>query len=311
MNPPCQSIEMEEHEPCFRHMCIGDELGRGAFGKVYLTAHNAIKIYEHDVFALDVLREIIILRAIHHPNIIQVYTLSGGVMAPVLHMEIFGFNLNIIRKSFRYKQRLSMLHSLLEQTLSALAYLHSRNILHLDIKPDNILVQPKGYEFEVKLCDFGTAMIMPCDETNIHFGTEGYRAPELHKLTFTFAPPVDIWALGCTIYEFIMEHKPNMDNYLHIVDDLETDQIIVRMLAPNVSDRMMARDIVKSHESKWDPLALSFHQPALSPYHTELLKKMFSDPNTLEPTYNDLAAFWAELAYYDFRMFDSGPIVLF
>ena len=102
---------------------------------------------------------------------------------------------------------------LLWQLTSALAYLHSRRVVHRDVKPENVLVSATGL---VKLCDFGFARVLPgggaasaraaaaaaaTTPLSDYVATRWYRAPELLVGDRGYGPPVDVWALGCMAAE--------------------------------------------------------------------------------------------------------------
>lgn len=75
-------------------------------------------------------------------------------------------------------------------------------IIHRDVKPENVLVSSLGV---VKLCDFGFARLIslngePCTE---YVATRWYRAPELLVGEMNYGPPVDIWAIGCLFAEMM------------------------------------------------------------------------------------------------------------
>ena len=84
------------------------------------------------------------------------------------------------------------------QLASALRYLHARNVAHLDIKSDNILVDRS---FHVTLIDFGMAEHFDRGEMFAHrVGAAGHAPPEVLGQRAYYAPPVDVYALGVTLY---------------------------------------------------------------------------------------------------------------
>lgn len=86
---------------------------------------------------------------------------------------------------------------------SALAYLHNRNILHLDIKPDNIMMVGHGDSIKPVLIDFGQAMYFvngkPKKDKGIRGYSKGYSPLELKQNVSTFSPSLDIYSLAATL----------------------------------------------------------------------------------------------------------------
>lgn len=87
------------------------------------------------------------------------------------------------------------------QITNAVHFLHSRLIIHLDIKPENILLVPKT--MTLKLCDFGLSETIKTRNdkiSNFQVQTPPYRAPEIFRES-PYSFPADIWSIGCLSYE--------------------------------------------------------------------------------------------------------------
>ncbi|XP_043271392.1 serine/threonine-protein kinase GIN4-like [Venturia canescens] len=95
-----------------------------------------------------------------------------------------------------------------KQLVEGLAYLHERNIAHLDIKPQNLVMMGSFPESEVKLCDFEISrVILEGTEVREILGTPDYVAPEiLHYEPITLA--ADMWSLGVTTYVLLTGFSP-------------------------------------------------------------------------------------------------------
>ncbi|EGR30693.1 protein kinase domain protein [Ichthyophthirius multifiliis] len=97
----------------------------------------------------------------------------------------------------------------ISQIVLALEFLHNNSIIYRDLKPENILIDKNGY---IRLADFGYSKQHMDDNvtTNSFCGTFQYMAPEF-ILKKAHGKPVDIWALGCLIYELITGNPPFYD----------------------------------------------------------------------------------------------------
>lgn len=97
--------------------------------------------------------------------------------------------------------------ALLCQCLDALTSVHSQNIVHRDIKPDNILVQSR-HPLHIKLSDFGLSKATASLRTAC--GTHQYAAPEIYppRRAANYTEACDIWSLGVVVFEFVYGPLP-------------------------------------------------------------------------------------------------------
>jgi len=116
--------------------------------------------------------------------------------------------------------------AVLTQMLGALAYAHARGILHLDVKPENVLVERRGSTLLVTLVDFGLARwrrpgkgLRPWMNRDAVVGTIGYMAPEQCAGSIErFGPWTDLYSVGTIAFELCAGKRPFPDAmYLHAI----------------------------------------------------------------------------------------------
>jgi cyclin-dependent kinase 2 len=198
---------------------IGRRLGQGKFGVVYQATDSvgrtvAVKRCSEPVdkeISYQILREIGIMKQIHHPNIIQLYNIIMDANRIDIVMEYGGENLRTIHLT--KGERLEHLRSISFQLINGCIYLHKSGIFHRDIKPDNVLVS-WGEHPSIKICDFGVAKKIPPfypDFSTHQLSTLCYRPPELFTDIDHLSSQIDkidVWSIGCTLYEFAAEEIP-------------------------------------------------------------------------------------------------------
>lgn len=95
---------------------------------------------------------------------------------------------------------------LFHQTVKAIHFCHSKNIVHRDIKLENILLDQDN---NIKMIDFGFSIIIPSyKKLNIFCGTPSYMAPEIVNKVLYVGQTADIWALGILLYVILCGKFP-------------------------------------------------------------------------------------------------------
>jgi eukaryotic-like serine/threonine-protein kinase len=147
-------------------------------------------------------REAAVLLALGHPNIVRCFGVNGSNCLLMEYLE--GPSLHHLVKS-RPKRRLGVNDALRISIYvgAALSHVHGRGLLHLDVKPANIVVA-RGRPI---LCDFGIARWQKAPRPSRATGTEDYMAPEECRLK-QITPAADVFSLGVTVYELLTGHLP-------------------------------------------------------------------------------------------------------
>lgn len=187
-------------------------LGKGSFGSVKLVEAKgkqyALKaVSKQHVSKLKqeehMMNERNIMLKIHHPFVVVMYQAFQDrdylyfLLEPALGGELF----TVLRDKSYFKQHEAMFYA--ASVVSVFEYLHSKDIIYRDLKPENLLLDDKGY---LKVTDFGFAKVVK-DRTWTLCGTPDYLAPEIIS-SRSHGKGVDWWTLGILTYEMLVSYPP-------------------------------------------------------------------------------------------------------
>uniref|UniRef100_A0A3P8XE42 Serine/threonine-protein kinase n=1 Tax=Esox lucius TaxID=8010 RepID=A0A3P8XE42_ESOLU len=202
-------------------------LGSGQFGIVYGGKHRktgrdvAIKIIDKLRFPTkqesQLRNEVAILQNLHHPGVVNLECMFETPERVFVVMEkLHGDMLEMILSSEKGRLPERITKFLVSQILQALRHLHFKNIVHCDLKPENVLLASADAFPQVKLCDFGFARII--GEKSFRrsvVGTPAYLAPEVLR-NKGYNRSLDMWSVGVIIYVSLSGTFPfNEDEDIH------------------------------------------------------------------------------------------------
>ena len=275
---------------------ILNSVGSGAYGVVAAARDSttgevvAIKkierAFEHQVFTKRTLRELKLLRALRHENIIHLNTILRPL--DTNHFDeiycVFELMETDLASIIKSPQPLSEEHCqfFLYQILRGLKYIHSRNVIHRDLKPRNLLVNSNC---DLKICDFGLAR---CDFSTLsrqtaamtdYVATRWYRAPEVILTWEKYTKAIDMWSVGC-IFAELMGRQPifpgvDSSNQIQLIVDVlgfPKDEVIHKIRSEKAKSYLQRLP-------KRKPTDFSILFPHASPHACHLLRGLLSfDP---------------------------------
>jgi Neu-associated kinase len=265
-------------------ICISNS---GAFGRVYLgkkigeEPYYAIKVMEkQDIVSCNmkeqIQEEVRILKLLDHPNIIKIHdVLEDDDHVYIVFEHAFKGDLFDVLIENGQPLTEAEIKNAFYQIMSALAYMHKHNIIHRDLKLENVLMDEHG---NVKIGDFGAAIevldVLKQKKGLMEIcGTSVYASPEIHRLRSPLSrnkgpydEKIDIWACGIILYELVFKEHPipnkvfkyavNTEkkliafviNSLHFDSDVDEElkNLILSCLNPDPAKRPTAVEILNN-----------------------------------------------------------------
>ncbi|MGH3472156.1 MAG: protein kinase domain-containing protein, partial [Nocardioidaceae bacterium] len=226
-------------------------IARGGMATVYeatdlrLDRKVALKVMPHALsddqsFSQRFVREARAAARLAHPNVVAVYDQGEDAGVLFLAMEYVDGR-HTLRDVIRDEAPLSPGRSvmILEEILKALSAAHESGIVHRDMKPENVLISPRG---QIKVADFGLARAITSATAatatgGVLMGTVSYLPPEL-VTDGTADARSDVYSLGVLLFEMLTGTKPHSGEspiqiaYKHVHDDVPAPSSLVTGIPP-------------------------------------------------------------------------------
>lgn len=211
-------------------------IGKGGFSRVWRVEHRRTK----QMFAMkemrkfkvicknsipSVLNELKLLAKLKHPFLVNIHYAFQDPEKLYLVLDLMtGGDLRYhlgIHRTFSESTTKFFVACL----VTALEYLHANKVIHRDVKPENLVLDHRGY---LRLTDFGIARSLKTDNSSDTSGTPGYVAPEVLSKT-GHGPAVDWYALGVIAFECMQGFRPYRGrNRMEIIEQMLVRQVNLR-----------------------------------------------------------------------------------
>ena len=200
-----------------------ERIGGGAFGDVHWVQDRKLgkklvvkTIHDHHLRIVEIVRrfqrEVRLLSAIDHPNVVKIVDHFLDESPPRILMEpLIGGDFTEAINDIDHVP-IDQLVTWFAQLCSGVSALHDEGIIHRDLKPDNALVGSDGV---LRVSDLGLAVLMKRDSTTLTkagggLGTPLYMAPEQRSDAANAGPEADVWAMALIAYEAAIRRSPHL-----------------------------------------------------------------------------------------------------
>uniref|UniRef100_A0A8C6PEM0 Cyclin dependent kinase 18 n=1 Tax=Nothobranchius furzeri TaxID=105023 RepID=A0A8C6PEM0_NOTFU len=185
------------------------KLGEGTYATVFkgrskltenLVALKEIRLEHEEGAPCTAIREVSLLKNLKHANIVTLHDIIHTDRCLTLVFEYLDSDLKHYLDNCGNLMSMHNVKIFMFQLLRGLSYCHKRKILHRDLKPQNLLINDKG---ELKLADFGLARAksVPTKTYSNEVVTLWYRPPDVLLGSTEYSTPIDMWGVGCILYE--------------------------------------------------------------------------------------------------------------
>ncbi|KAH0920267.1 hypothetical protein HID58_027927 [Brassica napus] len=288
-----------------------EKVGEGTYGKVYrarekatgkIVALKKTRLHEDEEgVPSTTLREISILRMLaRDPHIVRLMDVKQGLSKDgktVLYL-VFEYMDTDVKKYIRSFRQTGdnippqIVKSLMYQLCKGMTFCHGHGVLHRDLKPHNLLMDPKTMRLKIADLGLARAFTLPMKKYTHEILTLWYRAPEVLLGATHYSTAVDMWSVGCVFAELVT-------NQAIFAGDSELQQLlhIFRLLGTPNEEMWPGVSTLKNwHEyPQWKPLSLSTSVPKLDQAGLDLLSKMLQ----YEPAKRISAKMAMEHPYFD------------
>uniref|UniRef100_A0A7N6BV87 cyclin-dependent kinase n=1 Tax=Anabas testudineus TaxID=64144 RepID=A0A7N6BV87_ANATE len=165
-----------------------------------LVALKEIRLEHEEGAPCTAIREVSLLKNLKHANIVTLHDIIHTDRCLTLVFEYLDSDLKQYLDNCGNLMSMHNVKIFMFQLLRGLSYCHKRKILHRDLKPQNLLINDKG---ELKLADFGLARAksVPTKTYSNEVVTLWYRPPDVLLGSTEYSTPIDMWGVGCILYE--------------------------------------------------------------------------------------------------------------